>query len=36
MDEKELPLAHAIVDAVLEDRAFHFDFWRIGSPAKAA
>jgi glycerol-3-phosphate dehydrogenase (NAD(P)+) len=36
MDAKALPLAHAIIDAVLDDRPFDFDFRRIGGPAVAA
>lgn len=36
LDADALPLAHAIVDAVLDDRPFDFDFRQIGSRAAAA
>jgi glycerol-3-phosphate dehydrogenase (NAD(P)+) len=36
LDAHALPLAHAIIDAVLEDRPFGFDFRQVGSLAAAA
>jgi hypothetical protein len=31
MESQRLPLAHAIIAAVLDDQPFEFDFRRIGS-----